>query len=231
MKKKIKIWFLPLVIITVIVIMFNSCKKKDDTDDKSNPTPEPITTITDIDGNVYNTIVIGTQTWMVENLKVTKYRNGESISNITDASQWSNLTAGAYCNYENIAANVTDYGRLYNWYAVSDSRNIAPAGWHVPTDTEWTTLTTFLGGESVSGGKMKETGTTHWNTTNSTVDNSSGFTGLPGGNRDNAGAFAFVKYFGIGGLHIIALLPVVILIQKNAVFRYDVSKTNYLIKI
>ena len=153
-------------------------------------------TVTDIDGNVYNTIVIGSQTWMVENLKTTKYRDGTAITNVTDNTAWSNLTAGAYCNYDNLATNVSTYGRLYNWYAVSDSRNIAPTGWHIPTDAEWTTLTTSLGGESVASGKMKETGTTHWNSPNTGATNSCGFTGLPGGNRNQAGVFNYIKYFG-----------------------------------
>ncbi len=153
-------------------------------------------TVTDIDGNVYHTVTIGTQVWMVENLKVTKYRNGDPIPNITDGTQWNNLTAGAYCSYDNNAANVSTYGQLYNWYAVNDSRNICPAGWHVPTDAEWTTLTTFLGGESVAGGKMKEAGSAHWALPNTGATNESGFTALPGGWRGYDKLFHDLLYTG-----------------------------------
>jgi len=148
---------------------------------------------TDIDGNMYNTITIGTQTWMAENLKTTKYNDGTLIPNVTDNTAWAGLSTGAYCDYDNTPSNSTTYGRLYNWYAVDNnastkdasngSKNICPAGWHVPTDTEWTTLTTYLGGLDVAGGKLKETGTTHWNTPNTDATNSSGFTALPGGYR------------------------------------------------
>ena len=97
--------------------------------------------------------------------------------------------AGAYCNYENDNVNVATYGRLYNWYAVDDSRGLAPVGWHVPTDDEWQTLIEYLGGSSVAGGKMKETGTTHWNGPNTGATNESDFTALPGGYRDWTGVF------------------------------------------
>ena len=134
-------------------------------------------TFTDIDGNVYHAVVIGTQTWMVENLKTTKYSNGDPIPTAV-----TSLTPGAYCMYNNDAVTYkADYGALYNWYAVADSRNIAPAGWHVPTKTDWTTLTDYLGGESVASGKLKENGSSHWLTPNTGATNSSGFTALPGG--------------------------------------------------
>jgi len=140
-------------------------------------------TVTDYDGNVYTTVMIGTHTWTVENLKVTHYRNGDPIPNVTSNTAWTNLTTGAYCWYNNDNANKTPYGALYNWFTVSDSRNIAPEGWHVPTDAEWTTLTTYLGGESVAGGKMKEAGTTHWTSPNASATNENGFTALPSGYR------------------------------------------------
>ena len=145
-------------------------------------------TVTDIDGNVYHTVTIGTQVWMVENLKTTKYRDGTSIPNVTGNTAWDNLTTGAYSDYGNTPSNSDTYGRLYNWYAVTDVRNICPTGWHVPTDAEWTTLTTYLGGESVAGGKLKETGTTHWNSPN-LATNQTGFTALPSGYRLNHGTF------------------------------------------
>jgi uncharacterized protein (TIGR02145 family) len=153
-------------------------------------------TVSDIDGNIYNTVTIGTQVWMVENLKTTKYRNGDPIPNVTDDIQWSNLTTDAYCNYDNDISNVTTYGRLYNWYAVNDSRNIAPTGWHVATDVEWTTLTDYLGGASVAGSKLKEFGTTHWESPNADATNESGFTALPGGDRSFNGPFNYMTVMG-----------------------------------
>jgi uncharacterized protein (TIGR02145 family) len=151
-------------------------------------------TVTDIDGNVYQTVTIGTQVWMAENLKVTHYRNGDSIPNVTDNNAWRALTTGAYCEYNDDISNVATYGRLYNWYAVSDSRNIAPTGWHVPTDDEWKQLEMTLGmsqaqADSIGwrgtteGGKLKEVGTTHWLTPNTGATNESGFSALPGGYR------------------------------------------------
>lgn len=146
-------------------------------------------TVTDIDGNVYQTVTIGTQEWMAENLKVKHYSNGDSIPHVTDDATWSVLTSGAYCNYDNDEGNVATYGRLYNWYAVEDSRKIAPEGWHVPRDEEWQTLVDYLGGEAVAGGKMKEAGYEHWVDPNTGATNESGFTALPGGYRDYDGTF------------------------------------------
>ncbi len=163
-------------------------------------------TVTDIDGNVYHYITIGTQTWMVENLKTTRYRNGDAIQNATDNTAWSNLTIGAYCNYDNNSSNATTYGRLYNWYAVNDSRNIAPAGWHVPTDNEWKILEMYLGMTQQQadatgwrgtdeGNKLKEAGNSHW-ASPSAGTNSSGFTALPGGCRYSNGTFGDVGNYG-----------------------------------
>jgi uncharacterized protein (TIGR02145 family) len=147
-------------------------------------------TVTDIDGNVYQTVTIGNQVWMAENLKVTHYRNGEAIPNVTDNDTWAGLTTGAYCEYDNDANNVATYGRLYNWYAASDIRNIAPAGWHVPSDIEWQTLVNYLGGDAIAGWKMKESGTVHWSSPNTGATNECGFTALPGGYRGWYGIFA-----------------------------------------
>lgn len=164
-------------IISLVILLFLAigCKK----DSTTNPTPT--ITIKDIDGNTYTTVKIGTQTWMVENLKVTKYRNGDPIPNVTNANLWMNTTIGAYCWYDNNIQNKILYGALYNWYAIKDSRNIAPIGWHVSTDADWTILTTFLGGESVAGNKLREKGTAHWMTPNTGATNEFGFNGLPGG--------------------------------------------------
>jgi uncharacterized protein (TIGR02145 family) len=148
-------------------------------------------TVTDIDGNVYRTIIIGTQTWMRDNLKTTKYNDGTEISNIKVDSMWSSLITGAYCNYNNSEANARIYGRLYNWYAGASKnpKNACPKGWHVPTHEEWITLTLYLGDGHRAGGKMKEKGTVHWNTPNTGATDKSGFSALPSGCRYYYGTF------------------------------------------
>ena len=146
-------------------------------------------TVTDIDGNVYHTVKIGTQVWMTENLKSTRYRNGNPIANVVDGSQWSALTTGAYCDHSNLSDNGSTYGKLYNFYAATNQDNLCPKGWHVPADAEWTTLITFLGGESIAGGKMREIGTAHWQSPNTGATNDCEFTALPGGLRNKNGSF------------------------------------------
>lgn len=148
-------------------------------------------TVTDIDGNVYPVITIGTQTWMKENLKTTHYQNGEAIPTGLSDDLWGTTTSGSFAIYNNDAANNNVYGKLYNWYAAIDSRKIAPAGWHVATKAEWLTLISSLGGFATAGETMKEAGLTHWNTPNTGATNNSGFTGLPSGNRINTGAYTF----------------------------------------
>jgi uncharacterized protein (TIGR02145 family) len=158
--------------------------------------------MTDQDGNVYKTIVIGTQEWMAENLRAKTYRNGVAIPLVTDSAQWAEnynngTTLPMMCWYNNDSATYAcPYGKLYNWYAVTSSNNVCPTGWHVPSDAEWTTLTTFLGGENVAGGKMKSTGTQYWQSPNAAADNSSGFSGLPGGYRYFYGPFGFIGFYG-----------------------------------
>lgn len=137
--------------------------------------------IKDIDGNEYQYVKIGNQTWMVENLKTTKYRDGTPIPLIQESLDWLKLTTGAYSNYQNVTANADTYGRLYNWYAVCDSRNIAPEGWHVATVDEWRTLINYLGGIEAANIKLKEAGTTHWISPNSGATNEYNFSALPGG--------------------------------------------------
>lgn len=139
-------------------------------------------------------VTICTQVWMLNNLEVTAYRNGDPIPQVTDPTAWSTLTTGAWCYYNNNTANGPVYGKLYNWYAVNDPRGLAPAGWHVPTDIEWTALRTCLGGNAIAGGKLKEIGTTHWTTPNIGATNSSGFTALPGG-HGGGGSFASIGQF------------------------------------
>jgi uncharacterized protein (TIGR02145 family) len=153
-------------------------------------------TVTDIDGNVYNTITIGTQIWMVENLKTTKYRNGDTIPNVSDSVEWINLTSGGYCNYNNDTNYSTIYGHLYNWLAINDSRKIAPLGWHVPSDEDWSVLETFLGDQGTAGGKLKETDTLHWQSPNAGATNETGFTALPGGVRGTIGQFGNIRQIG-----------------------------------
>ena len=174
-----------------LLMLSTSCKKKDD---NSNSNNKLTGTVADIDGNLYHTITIGTQVWMVENLKVTKYRNGDLIPIVTDNTQWGSLTTSAYCNYNNDANNASICGRLYNWYAATDARDISPPGWHVASFNDFDILITYLGGDSLAGGKMRETGTVHWGTPNTTATNESGFTGLPAGCRNNSDG----SFFGIG---------------------------------
>jgi uncharacterized protein (TIGR02145 family)/uncharacterized repeat protein (TIGR02543 family) len=142
-------------------------------------------TCIDPDGNTYTTVVVGSQTWMKENLKTTHFNDGSAIPGLNFSNEnWSALTTPAYCSFGNIPANKDTYGALYNWYAVNTGK-LAPAGWHIPDITEWNTLKTFLGGtDDVAGKKMKESGTAHWLDPN-TGTNESGFTAVPGGSRGN----------------------------------------------
>jgi len=155
----------------------------------------------DSDGNYYSVVKVGSQTWMAENLKTTKYRNGDAITNITDNTAWSVATLGAWCDYNNDVNNGTKFGKLYNWYALSNIPEIAPVGWHVATDIEWASLMNISGGAAVAGGKLKETGLTNWKTPNSSATNESGFTALPGGYRHYGGTFYDVNlnYTGNNG--------------------------------
>ena len=137
-------------------------------------------TVTDVDGNTYPSIVINTRRWMSKNLEVTKYRNGDVIPEVTDFTQWNNLTTGAWCYYANTSTNGITYGKLYNWYAINDPRGLAPAGWSIPTDQEWTSLVTFLGGTAVAGSKLRDDGIS-WPSEAAVSTNQSGFTALPAG--------------------------------------------------
>ena len=141
-------------------------------------------------------VTIGTQVWMTQNLNVDTYRNGDAIPQVTNEKEWESLTTGAWCYYNNDATNDTIYGKLYNWYAVNDSRGLAPKGWHVPTDEEWKILKNMLGGEDIAGVKMKTTGTTRWASPNRYATNESGYTGLPAGSRGYSGAFDDINYYG-----------------------------------
>jgi uncharacterized protein (TIGR02145 family) len=138
-------------------------------------------------------VTIGKQEWTTQNLNVTKYRNGDSIPQVTDDKQWANLTTGAWCYYNNDPENDSVYGKLYNWHAVKDARGISPKGWHIPTQSEWNDIIIFLGGDSTAGGKMKAAILWH---TMIPGTNESGFTGLPGGYRLDNGKFATLGNFG-----------------------------------
>ena len=157
-------------------------------------TTDPLT-VNDNDGNTYNVIRIGTQVWMKENLKTTKLNDGTAIALTEGSSAWSNLTTSGYCWYSNNASNKATYGALYNWYSVNTGI-LCPTGWHVATDNDWLTLKDYLGGELVAGGKLKETGTTHWSSPNTGATDAYDFTALPGGWRTDAGAFQNINGFG-----------------------------------
>ena len=186
MKKKVNYFIYSMTLMGIFLIISSSCNKKEE----SNNNPNAIA-MTDIDGNTYHAVIIGTQEWMIENLKVTKYQNGDPVTNVKDQHEWGYLPdgTGAYCVYENDSSYNSTYGVLYNWYAVNDVRKLAPVGWHVPSNAEWNTLFTFLKGEDIACGKMKSTGnrqdgTGLWNKPNTGATNSSRFTAFPGGYRD-----------------------------------------------
>lgn len=200
--KKRNIWFYPFILLGMLVVLISSCKKADNSgsnayNGKTNAVFNSsliYSTMTDQDGNIYKTIKIGTQTWMAENLRTTKYNDGTAIPNVTDGKAWTALTTPAYSWYNNDATVYEAiYGALYNWYTVNTGK-LSPTGWHIPNDDEWTTLITFLGDENVAGGKLKEIGTTHWITPNTEADNRSGFTALPGGYRHIGGSFDYIGY-------------------------------------
>lgn len=192
-----------ILLFSMICSIHVSCKK--DTSSENNSPPGE--TLTDIDGNVYQTVKIGSQTWMKENLAVIHYRNGDPVLNIINDSLWVTSDSGAYCNFNNDESYIKTYGRLYNWYAVNDTRMLSPAGWHIPTDEEWKQLEIFLGltheqADSIDcfrgtteGGKMKEPGNLHWRDPNSGATNSSGFSSLPGGAR-YVDSFTYFTFYG-----------------------------------
>jgi uncharacterized protein (TIGR02145 family) len=149
-------------------------------------------TVSDIDNNVYKTITIGTQTWMAENLKTTKFNDGTDVFFALVDKDWADSAFKAYCWYNN---DSIVYGAIYNWAAVNSDK-LCPTGWHVPSDAEWTTLTTFIGGETTAAGKLMEAGNVHWQTPNSSLTNETGFTALPGGYRNYNAVFSNIKRYG-----------------------------------
>lgn len=158
----------------MLLLLLCNCKKNRNDTDKIDAV------VTDIDGNVYHTVKIGDQIWMAENLKTSKYRDSSPISFVADYTTWKNTTLAAYCYYNNDATIANTYGYYYNWYAVNNTHNIAPIGWHVATDADWTILTSYLGGDSIAGIKLKE----------------KGFAALPGGYRVFFGNYANFELYG-----------------------------------
>lgn len=180
MKKHFNYQLMTLLALTSVVMVLTTCKKGE----------EPPSS------DIYKTITIGTQVWMAENLKTTKYNDNTTIPLVTDNTAWFASISPAYCWYNNDSATYYNtYGAIYNWYAVMTGK-LCPTGWHVPTDAEWTTLTTYLGGESVAGGKLKETGTTHWVTPNTRATNETEFKALPGGYRNCCGPYYAIGSYG-----------------------------------
>lgn len=184
MKGKVTIG-ISLLTMAIFVLIAIGCKKEGE---KVLPT-----TVTDIEGNTYHTIKIGSQLWMVENLRTTRFNDGTDIPIVTDSTAWTSLTSPGSTTYNNTANpdTIKTYGRLYNGYAVNTGK-LCPNGWRVPTESDWSTLIDHVGGKDVAGIKLKEAGTAHWSDTN-IADNTSGFTALPGGNRG-----ANAKFFNMG---------------------------------
>ena len=173
---------IPCILIAFCLLIFtSSCKKDGDSG---------TTTVLDIDGNQYELVEIGTQTWLKQNLKTTKFKNGESILKVLEGdATWGFLPTAAMGIFNEDNSINEMYGSLYNWYATSDARGICPEGYHVPSKTEWTELIDHLGGASVAGDKLKEAGLEHWLMGNNGTNNSK-FTALPGGFRPPTGISA-----------------------------------------
>jgi uncharacterized protein (TIGR02145 family) len=198
LKKSILTTSVICIVLYGILFSISGCIK--DADDRPKTGPiifnQAITygNLTDQDGNTYKTVIIGTQTWMAENLRTTRFNDGTSIPLVTDNKDWGYLSTPAYCWCNNDPATFKNiYGALYNWFTVNTGK-LAPQGWHVPTNEEWIELSTYLGGEAIAGGKMKEEGTAHWWNPNTGATNSSGFTSLPCGYRSHSGGdFPYVS--------------------------------------
>ncbi|MFT6152346.1 MAG: hypothetical protein ACJAY9_001746 [Flavobacteriales bacterium] len=196
-----------IILISLSVFVMSCNKEENDPIEETTPDSTTISStagagVTDADGNTYSTIILRNgQEWMAENLSTTKYCNGDSIPNITNDVDWQNLTSGAWAYYNNDSLHEIPYGKLYNGYATEDARNICPCGWQTPTNEEWLNLTAYIGGYTVSGGKMKSTGNIDdadglWSSPNTEASNSIGFSGLPGGLRDGDATFVGISDFG-----------------------------------
>ncbi len=169
-----------LLLISIFSSLFISCGKDEEPQEPAD---------------YYESVTIDNRQWMVKNLDVVTYRNGDPIEMIADSLQWVNTGTGAYCSYNNDSSLTRTYGLLYNWHAVNDSRELAPKGWHIATNSEWQALINHLGGVDEAGGKLKEAGLAHWVAPNAGADNSSGYTALPGGFRSETDG----TFTGLGG--------------------------------
>ena len=172
----------------LVFSFFTGCNSKMEIEEKGEQ-------IKDVDGNSYNTVQIGNQVWMAEDLKTTHYNDGSPIPMVEDYEEWANLTLPAYCWYNNDSLNADKFGALYNWYVV-ETEKLCPAGWHVPSDEEWIALETALGGAEIAGGALKEVGTLHWKTPNTEASNISGYAARPGGYRSYNGTFNLMRTSG-----------------------------------
>lgn len=194
------------ILFFLFVFLLSSCNEEENQPDNSIQFNPDVTygTVTDVEGNTYKTVTIGSQTWMAENLRTTKYANGDTIAHFKSNADWQNTMQGAYCDYDNKPSNSLIFGKLYNGYVALDDRKIAPEGWHVPSLSEWNTLFTYLGGIQDAANKMKEIGATHWTTTTSWDEvtytnnstNESGFTALGSGIRFNSAVFMYLDLSG-----------------------------------
>ena len=172
-----------IIVLSIIFVgLLFSCSK----DNATNPQ----------ENKVYDNVKIGNQVWMKKNLDVVCYRNGDIIPQINDSLEFATKTTGAWCYYDNNSENGKIYGTIYNWYAVNDPSGLAPKGWHIPTDSEWTVMTDLYGGEYFVGGKLKDTGLTYWKDVNIGATNESGFTGLPGGMSSMFNIFTSIRILG-----------------------------------
>jgi uncharacterized protein (TIGR02145 family) len=185
--------------LAAILLLAISCKKESAPVTGKTAAPALATDMNET--GKFTSIYIRGQRWMATNLAVTHYRNGDPIPQV-QGGKWAALTTGAWCWYNNDSATGRPYGRLYNWYAVHDPRGLAPAGWHIPSDAEWDTLSAHFGGDALAGGKLKDTGniktgTGLWHAPNAGATNKSGFTGLPGGHRNYDGAFYDISIYGL----------------------------------
>lgn len=175
-----------ILILAEIIILSISCQKE------SEKPPEPVK---DFEGNSYKTIKAGTQIWMAENLRATKFNDGTAISTVTASIQWKSIITAAYCWYDNDSiANSATYGALYNGYAVNSGK-LCPTGWHIPAIDEWSQLREFFIDTISEGGKLKEAGIAHWMNPNNGATNSTGFTALPSGFRFTDGSFTAIHYY------------------------------------
>jgi len=184
-----------LSVALIIAVCFSSCTEEDDLQVSSDAV--------DADGNVYQTVVIGSQEWMTENLRTTRFANNELIPHVPAIQDWSNQNSAGFCWYNNDSLNDIPHGKLYNWFAVNDSRNVCPMGWHVPTSGDWNVLLNHLGGDDVAGGPLKATGTIQdgtglWLSPNEEATNQTGFSGVPSGARGYWNGDE--SYAGMGGL-------------------------------